>query len=629
MRNQSALDTRRQSESVRQAAEAPGGLMLDSGLNPRAAAASGATVVGEFLGVAGHHAGRVALTDSARTLTYRETAELVRDLAAAIVAQGGDGPVAILLCHEARYPAAVLGVLATGRPFVGLDAEHPAERSARIADLSGASLAVVSSATANLAAAIFGRIPTIDLDRLDAATAGFEPLSRPEDAASIIYTSGSTGAPKGVVQNHAGLLADTRQSIASLAITADDRQAVFTTPSLGSGLRNALSGLLAGATLHMLSPRALGAPGLADAVRDAGITIIRAVPAIFRQLADHGPFDSPRVVFLGGDRVEWRDFDLFRRAFPAAAKFGVHLGSTETSLYAEWFVDEAARDGDGAIPVGRPLPGVSIRLLDESGNSVPTGEVGEFVVESPFLSVGYWCDPEGTARRFVPDPAQPSRRSFRTGDFGRQRPDGLYEHAGREDRQVKIAGNRIEPDEVEVALRACDGVSDAAIVVRPDRQGAPKSLVAYIEPEAGVTGLGPRHVMAMAAQVLPAAAMPARIFVEPALPRLANFKIDRTRLAAIDAERVAAPARRASTALAEDVIAAFEAALGATGATEDDCLRSLGADSFHVVAVIEALEDRFGIALADDTLAMTTPIAELAEWIARELSPQSATVEGR
>jgi amino acid adenylation domain-containing protein len=580
-----------------------------------------ASVVDHFEEVAGRFANRLAVADGVRTLTYGALACLAGGVEAATVAATArrDGPVAILLGNEARYPGALLGALASGRAVVPLDADHPIARNREIAIHAGAVAVVSVGDLAAEARALFPpQIPVLDIAAADAnRPAAMTTRPKPDDPAYIVYTSGSTGAPKGVVQNHRGLLQDLAQSINFLHLSPEDRLALFYSPSLISGLRIALGGLLSGASLHVIQPRNLSPRALLDAVRVAAVTVFRSGPSIFRHavsaLAKDQRLTSVRLVLLGGDRVDWSDVDLFRRCCPPAAVIGVHLGSTESSLHSEWFVDERLRPEGGLLPVGRAISGRRVTIADETGRPLADGEIGEFVVSSRFLALGYWRAPELSRAAFATDPDDPEARTYRTGDMGLRRADGLFEFVGRKDEQIKLRGYRIEPGEIESGLRACAGVADAAVVVRRSADGAPRALVAYVQLQPGVVGLLPRHLTLMAKRRLPPFMIPSAFFLVDELPRLPSLKIDRTRLAALDAQGALQPPDEGKDPMLDAIAGLFESVLSTTGATADDTLATLGGDSMKAVEIALELERRFGLAV--ETLELLT-IRELARLVA-------------
>ena len=206
------------------------------------------------------------------------------------------------------------------------------------------------------------------------------------------------------------------------------------------------------------------------------------------------------------------------------------------SLYLEWYVDESIRPGSPLLPVGRPVPDRTTLLLGEDGEPVRHGEIGEFAVSSRYIALGYWPPSELTAP-FSIDPTDPQARLYRTGDLGRRRPDGLYEHVGRKDQQIKLHGYRVEPAEIEAALKDSAGVRDAAIVVRRDEAGVPRAMAGYVEPRPDAGPISPQVLLRALAQRVPRHMVPATLHVLEPLPRLPSLKIDRVRLDEIDASR--------------------------------------------------------------------------------------------
>jgi amino acid adenylation domain-containing protein len=593
-----------------------------------------------FAAIARRFGSHLALDDGSRTLTYSELAALADDIAAATSAATADqaGPVALLFHHEARFPAAILGVLAAGRACIPLDAEYPIARNRMIASHAGAVAVVSAGALAAQAQTLFPNLPVIDIEILQQAKSlGSGGRPTPDDVAYVLYTSGSTGTPKGVYQNHRGVIHDIMQCVNAQRLSCEDRVALFYSPTVASGFRIALSALLVGASLHILPPRELGGRGLASAIRGRGITVFRAAAALFRHVVEAlGPderLDSLRLVVLGGDRVDWSDFDLFKRSCSANARFGVHLGATEVSLYLEWYVDEAVRANSRLLPVGRTVPDRTTLLLSEDGRPVADGEIGEFTVSSPYIALGYW-PPSELTEPFSTDPANPNTRLYRTGDLGRRRPDGLYEHVGRKDHQIKLHGYRIEPAEIEIALKNCAGVRDAAIVARRDAAGVPLSIIGYVEPQPGISAPTPEYLLPEVAQQVPRHMVPLSIFVLDALPRLPNLKIDRVRLGELDVERVRQAALKARggdaltppaehLAMRDEVIAALRHAAGTrptlrrqlTNSNNDLAIADLGIDSLHFIAWCMEIQARTGVELGPEDLAVVGSLDELVSLV--------------
>ncbi len=560
---------------------------------------------------------RLAIRDGETSLTFAELQELVdRAAAAAAAACPPPGVVAVLLPHSYRFVAAALGVVGAGHACVPLDAEHPADRNRRIAQHAGASAVVSAGAHAADARNLFGgELPVIDLDDLPVAPP--PPPPAPEAVAYILYTSGSTGTPKGVYQNHRRLLENVAEWVNTGHLGPDDRLALFYSPASIAGLCQLHMNLLVGSSLDVMSPARLGAQALARKVRRSGATWINCSPTLFRHIVEalepDQKLEDVRLVALGGERVDWGVMDVFNRGCRSDAKLFVHMGATEAwALHSQWFVDEALRAGSPQLPVGRSLPGRTVTLLDDEGRPVPDGEAGEVMVSGRGLSLGYWREPELTARAFRAEPP-----SYRTGDLAIQRPDGLRVFAGRKDDQIKLHGYRVEPGEVEARLRGCPGVRDAAIVVRRSPAGIPLGLAGYVELQPDAGEMHSRHLMTLLAQRVPAHMIPASITILDALPWLPNFKVDRQALHALDAkavERSVAPADPLTVAVA----AIYERVLGVVGATGEDNLLSLGGDSLNATEIALALMARYGLKIQIDELVPTLSIAEWAERIRAE-----------
>jgi amino acid adenylation domain-containing protein len=577
--------------------------------------------------IARRYPDRLAIRDGETSLSFAELAALVGRIASASAAAvQPPGVIAVLLPHGYRFAAAALGVAAAGHACVPLDAEHPADRNSRIAAHAGAAAVVSAGEHAAEALELFGgELPVIDLDALGEGPAPAPPS--PDQVAYILYTSGSTGAPKGVFQDHRGVLRNLLEWVNTGHIGPHDRMALFYSPASIAGLGKLLIALLSGASVEVMSPARLGAQALAQRVRNSGTTLINCSPTLFRHIAEAlepgQRLDHVRLVTLGGERVDWGVLDITRRACRPDAMLMVHMGATEVwVLHSQWFVDERLRADCPQLPVGRSLPGRHVSLVDDAGRPVPDGEVGEVVVSGRGLALGYWREPELTAAAFGQDPHDPSLRRYRTGDLALQRPDGLRVFAGRKDEQIKLHGYRVEPGEVEAALRGCPGVRDAAIVVRRSAAGVPVALAAYVELQPDAGDLRPRHLMTMLAQRVPAHMTPAQVSIVDALPWLPNFKVDRQALQEIDA-RAQTRAGGPADPVALQVAAVFEQVLGVVGATEEDNLLSLGGDSLNATEIALELKARFGLKVDVEDLI---PTRTIADWAGRIRATEGAAI---
>jgi acyl-CoA synthetase (AMP-forming)/AMP-acid ligase II len=235
--------------------------------------------------IGARHADRVALADRERKFTYAELAELVGKVAGNLVRElaGREGPVAILMPHDARFPAAILSVLAAARIQVPLDSSHPIERNRVIVEGAAAAAVLSLGEMASHAAALFkSPIPLLDFDRLARGGARAPTAAcRPDDVAQILYTSGSTGIPKGVYSSHRNCLHDILALTNLTRVMPDDEVALLYSPSVIGGIKLAFAALLNGAALHVLSGRELQEDGLVREIRARRITVYASVPALF------------------------------------------------------------------------------------------------------------------------------------------------------------------------------------------------------------------------------------------------------------------------------------------------------------------------------------------------------------
>jgi thioesterase domain-containing protein/acyl carrier protein len=436
----------------------------------------------------------------------------------------------------------------------------------------------------------------------------------------LSYTSGSTGAPKGAWQNHAGIVHHTDLYAALIQAGPEDRFALLTSPALAAGNTPLFAALLHGATLCLLDIREQGPGRLAAWMSDRAVTVYHSVPTVFRRMARALPagrsFPCLRIVRLGGEPVSAYDVACFRRLAPSGARLLHAFSSTETGLICALIIDPQVSLPDGCIPVGRPVDGAEVILVDTEGKPVkPPGE-GRVVVRSAHLARGYWRRPADTAAAFRPDPTDPARREFVSADWGRFRTDGCLEHLGRIDDQIKLRGERVDLGEIEDALRQVDGVEDAMVTL-PENAAGPPGLVAWVtaRPGADFTPATCRRILG---RTLPNRLIPRRIIVQPTLPYTASGKPDRRALALA---LTPPPTVSGSLAMPRDDLEkqigrVFETVLGLTGIGRDQNLFDLGADSLHALEIRSLIDQILGLELPDSALIEQGTVAGLARLVA-------------
>ncbi|MEW5931854.1 MAG: amino acid adenylation domain-containing protein, partial [Gemmatimonadota bacterium] len=416
------------------------------------------------------------------TTTYAELDRSANRLAHHLRSLGVGPEARVGLCLE-RTPEMVAGMLAilkAGGAYVPLDPAYPAERLEYMLEDAGARLVVSQSTLAERLPAAVGRV----LVDSDAERIAAQPETAPESGAEagnlayVLYTSGSTGRPKGVQVEHRSA----SQIVHFLrdAVRPEDRAAVLgsTSVSFDVSVGEIFGTLCWGGTL-VLVENALDLPRVAD----EGVRLVVTVPSAAAEL-----------LRSGGIPESVRAFNLAGEALPASLVRGLYArpetervlnlyGPTEDTVYSTW--TEVER-GAERVTIGRAVANSRAYVLDPAGNPTPVGVPGELCLAGAGTARGYHGRPELTAEKFVPDPfsTDAGARMYRTGDRARWLADGEVEYLGRIDAQVKVRGFRIEPGEVEAALRAHPAVGDAVVVARgAGAEGA--RLVAYHVPAEG------------------------------------------------------------------------------------------------------------------------------------------------
>ncbi|MFJ8622667.1 amino acid adenylation domain-containing protein [Kitasatospora sp. NPDC093550] len=537
----------------------------------------------------------VALVCGDTALTFAELNARANRLAHRLIA-AGTGPesvVALALPRSVESVVAILAVLKAGGAYLPLDADHPADRTART--LADAAPALVLTDERWPKPEALAGLPTLSV------TASREPEGRTEGrtddpapragaghAAYLIYTSGSTGRPKGVVVQHgsiAALLAAHRRGVVGPAEAAHGRLRVALTASLSfDGSLEPLLWLFAGHELHLIDDELRRDPAaLVRHVRAAGIGVMDLTPSYAEQLVAEGLLEeaAPAVLVLGGEAVGQQLWTTLREA-PDTLAHNLY-GPTEATVYTLGRpVDAAERPG-----LGGPIPGIRAYVLDEHLHPVPPGVPGELYLAGSGLARGYLHRPGLTAERFLADPyGEPGTRMYRTGDLARRTRDGGLEYLGRTDHQVKIRGFRIELGEIEHVLTLHPDVSAAAVLPAEDGLRLVAYLVADGRPD-------PAELRAFAAEHLPGYMLPAAFVPLPALPLTGSGKLDRAALPAPDFGQLTG-GRAARTPQEELLCALFAETLGLERVGIDDDFFDLGGHSLLAMKLLAGVRAVLG-----------------------------------
>ncbi len=553
-----------------------------------------------FLDQAARTPDAVAVQEGDHTLSYAELDRLSAAIAGGLVSHGvgPDVLVAVLLDRSVDQVATVLGILRAGGAYLPIDPETPLTRLVALLTTAGAPLCVVP--TSKLAIPTGSGCRPLEVVELTRASAPARPLPAvsPEHMCSVYFTSGSTGDPKGVACTHRGWHGQLANLQARYRLAAGETLLLKTPLTFDDVAREIFWPLMLGARVVVLPPGLHRDPRaiIAAAVRHR-VVWLQFVPSLLTIFLEeiettHLPgLRLLREVVSDGDRLRPETVRLFfDRLGSLACRLNNHWGTTEVSIDSTHHVC-TAEDGDAAdiVALGRPMENHEVYVLDQSFQLVPFGVVGEMCIGGTGLARGYLAKPGLTARAFVPHPWRRGERLYRTGDTGRLRWDGALEYRGRRDHQVKVRGVRIELGEVEAAVRAFPGVTDAAVVAWEPVPGDCR-LVAY------VVSTGGERLRDFLVDRLPTAAVPAVLVALPSLPRLPSGKLDRRALPQPDPS---APAIEPYVVPANDtervVAGIWATVLGVPRLGATDNFFVAGGHSLLVTRAVNRMRDAFAI----------------------------------
>ncbi|MBV8368734.1 MAG: amino acid adenylation domain-containing protein [Candidatus Eremiobacteraeota bacterium] len=576
-----------------------------------------------------------ALEFEDEALTYAELNARANRLARHLRAQGV-GPerlVAVCMERSAELTIALLAVLKAGGAYVPLDPRYPPARLEYMLQDSAPALVLVHGAvSAEVRETLArGNVPAIDVARDArrwAAESGAD-LERgdlsPANLCYVIYTSGSTGQPKGAMNEHRAVVNRLLWMDAEYPIGADDAVLQKTPFTFDVSVWEFWWPLLSGARLVMARPGGHQDPAyLAELVQRRRITAIHFVPSMLTYFVEHpgsARCSTLRHVFCSGEALPRHLAVRLYERLPQVQLSNLY-GPTETAIeVTAW---RCPRENVPArIPIGRPIAGARIYVLDETMQQVPRGTVGELHIGGVPVGRGYLRRPELTAQRFVLNPFVPGERVYKTGDLARFLPDGTVEYVGRNDFQVKIRGFRIELGEIEARLAAYRGVRESVVVALDDRAGEKRLVAYYTAPEHVHAGALRRHLLA----ALPDYMVPSAFVHLEAMPLGASGKLDRNALPAPDDAAYASAAYEEPVGPVETALAAiWSELLGVERVGRRDNFFALGGHSLLAMRVLSQVRDALGLELRSGSLFSHPVLADLAHALEQERSARPAIV---
>jgi len=508
--------------------------------------------------------------------------------------------VALLADRSIESLVGLLGILAAGAVYVPIDETHPTDRLLFVLEDAQIKAIVTPSALVGKAKVIAVDLPVLITEQAISTNTPFNVALPDDSEAYVIYTSGSTGMPKGVVVSHSNAI---NLVTGFLSQHEFEGQRLLMIPPLvfDASVGDIFPILFTGATLVLhANPSELGSIELTKFCEQFKVTAIDAPVALWRRWTEGfsqlqlPALPSINLMMFGGESVPLAQVELFSTLTGNRISLTNHYGPTEATVCATVLVTLNGGEFNGSdLPIGRPLPGVKLYIIDNKEQLSPRGTIGELCIGGNGVTKGYIGNSEKNSESFIKNPFVEDKNSkmYRTGDLVRWNNDGTLQFIGRADNQVKLRGFRIELGELETAMSSFEGVNEAVATICETASGD-KKLVAYYVAENGVEeGKIKQNLI----ENLPAVMVPTVLCRLKELPLTVNGKVDKRALPIPSFKREKSNLILPQTKTEQIMLKVWQDVLGQQDLSIDDEFFNVGGDSLQTLPLVYKLRQEFSI----------------------------------
>jgi len=430
------------------------------------------SITERFSDIVKQYPNKSVIYDIDNSLNYKELYNLIAIISYKIKSKKSN-VIGIYLPTGSLFIASMIASLSQGIPYIPLDINLSNELINTIISDSNIDLIITDNNNLNnnqffLSKEVINLDFDIDFSSIYFNNYKIENKGKFNNVACIIYTSGTTGNTKGVYQSNRILLKDIMDYTQSIHINENDVLSWFYSPSVGGAIRDIYGAILNGASLVVMNPKSMSISKMLERAYNFKVTIFHAIPSLLRIFLNYEGvskyFNSVRIVYIAGDKFFTDEISKVFDIFPQTCIIYNGIGATEcTTLYCQWFIRPETTISSLLLPVGYPTKSKIVRILDENGVECIARQIGEAVIESEFIALGYWQNEELSKDKFRIHPENPNVRIYRTGDLFKMLEDGNLEYIGRMDKKSKVHGYMVDLNLIESLLRQMIGIKEIAV----------------------------------------------------------------------------------------------------------------------------------------------------------------------